>query len=76
MNIIPAISLIRKALKNAKRPAVLWSGGKDSTVLLDLCLSMRPDIEVIHFKLPFLSHKYQHHHEVQEKLKLTILSCS
>jgi hypothetical protein len=72
MNIIPAISLIRKALKNAKRPAVLWSGGKDSTVLLDLCLSMRPDIEVIHFKLPFLSHKYQHHHEVQEKLKLTV----
>ena len=72
MNVIPAISSIRKALKNAKRPAVLWSGGKDSTVLLDLCLSMRPDIEVIHFKLPFLSHKYQHHHEVQEELKLTV----
>lgn len=72
MNVIPAINLIRKALKNAKRPAVLWSGGKDSTVLLDLCLSMRPDMEVIHFKLPFLSHKYQHHHEVQEELKLTV----
>ena len=72
MNVIPAISSIRKALKNARRPAVLWSGGKDSTVLLDLCLSMRSDIEVIHFKLPFLSHKYQHHHEVQEELKLTV----
>lgn len=72
MNVIPAINLIRKALKNAKRPAVLWSGGKDSTVLLDLCLSMRPDMEVIHFKLPFLSHKYQHHHEVQEELRLTV----
>jgi len=72
MNVIPAINLIRKALKNAKRPAVLWSGGKDSTVLLDLCLSMRSDMEVIHFKLPFLSHKYQHHHEVQEELKLTV----
>ena len=72
MNVIPAINLITKALKNARRPAVLWSGGKDSTVLLDLCLSMRPDMEVIHFKLPFLSHKYQHHHEVQEELKLTV----
>lgn len=72
MNVIPAIDLIRKALKNAKRPAVLWSGGKDSTVLLDLCLSMRSDMEVIHFKLPFLSHKYKHHHEVQEELKLTV----
>lgn len=72
MNTAPSIGMIHKALKRAKRPAVLWSGGKDSTVLLDLCLSMRPDIEVIHFKLPFLSHKYQHHHEVQEELKLTV----
>jgi hypothetical protein len=29
-------------------------------------------MEVIHFKLPFLSHKYKHHHEVQEELKLTV----
>jgi hypothetical protein len=35
-------------------------------------LTVRPDIEVIHFKLPFLSHKYKHHHEVQEELKLTV----
>ena len=64
--------MINKALERAKRPAVLWSGGKDSTVLLDLALKIRPDIEVIHFKLPFLSHKYKHHHEVQEELKLTV----
>lgn len=72
MNTTSTTDMIYKALKNAKRPAVLWSGGKDSTVLLDLCLKVRPDIEVIHFKLPFLSHKYQHHHEVQEELKLTV----
>ena len=64
--------MIKKALKRAKRPAVLWSGGKDSTVLLDLALKIMPEIEVIHFKLPFLSHKYKHHHEVQEELKLTV----
>lgn len=72
MNPKLAIDTINKALKRAKRPAVLWSGGKDSTVLLDICLKIRPDIEVIHFKLPFLSHKYQHHHTVQEDLKLTV----
>ena len=72
MNTASAITIINKALKHAKRPAVLWSGGKDSTVLLDLALKIRPDIEVIHFKLPFLSHKYKHHHEVQEEFKLTV----
>jgi 3'-phosphoadenosine 5'-phosphosulfate sulfotransferase (PAPS reductase)/FAD synthetase len=64
--------VIQLALKHAKRPAVLWSGGKDSTVLLDLARKIRPDIEVIHFKLPFLSHKYAFHHFVQEKLRLTV----
>jgi 3'-phosphoadenosine 5'-phosphosulfate sulfotransferase (PAPS reductase)/FAD synthetase len=72
MKLTQAIDTIHKALGRAKRPAVLWSGGKDSTVLLDLCLKVMPDIEVIHFKLPFLSHKYKHHHSAQEQLKLTV----
>ena len=63
---------IRKALLKAKRPAVLWSGGKDSGVLLDIALGIRPDIEVIHFKLPFLPAKYQHHHKLQEALGITV----
>jgi 3'-phosphoadenosine 5'-phosphosulfate sulfotransferase (PAPS reductase)/FAD synthetase len=67
-----AEQIISLALKHAKRPAVLWSGGKDSTVLLDLARKVRPDIEVIHFKLPFLSHKYAFHHLVQENLGLTV----
>jgi len=72
MKLTHAIDTIHKALGRARRPAVLWSGGKDSTVILDLCLKVMPDIEVIHFKLPFLSHKYKHHHKVQEDLKLTV----
>lgn len=61
-----AQQIIQLALKGAKRPAVLWSGGKDSTVLLDLAKRIRPDIEVIHFKLPFLPQKYAFHHVAQE----------
>jgi 3'-phosphoadenosine 5'-phosphosulfate sulfotransferase (PAPS reductase)/FAD synthetase len=60
------------ALRHAKRPAVLWSGGKDSTVLLDLTRKIRPDIEVIHFKLPFLPQKYAFHHVAQETYRMTV----
>ena len=65
-------SVIWLALKHAKRPAVLWSGGKDSTVLLDFARRVRADIEVIHFKLPFLSHKYAFHHRIQELYNMTV----
>ena len=72
MNIDCTIDKIDTALSRARRPAVLWSGGKDSTVLLHLARKVMPEIEVIHFKLPFLSHKYKYHHQVQEELKLTV----
>lgn len=36
-------------LLNAKSPAILFSGGKDSTLLLDMARQIRPDITVIHF---------------------------
>lgn len=67
-----AILKISKALHKAKRPAVLWSGGKDSTVLLHLARSIRQDIEVIHWKLPFLPQKYSFHHFMQEALGMTV----
>jgi hypothetical protein len=72
MNLTKTISVINYALKNSKRPAVLWSGGKDSTVLLDIALSICPDIDVIHWKLPFLPEKYSHHHWVQEMKNITV----
>ena len=67
-----ARDMITLALQNARRPAVLWSGGKDSTVLLNLAQEICPDIEAIHFKLPFLPEKYTHHHKVQENLNITV----
>lgn len=67
-----AEQVILLALKHAKRPAVLWSGGKDSTVLLDLARKIMPTIEVIHFKLPFLPHKYAFHHVAQEEYGMTV----
>jgi hypothetical protein len=72
MNLSKTISVIKTALKHAQRPAILWSGGKDSTVLLDIILGMHPEIEVIHWKLPFLSEKYTHHHFVQEVRNMTV----
>lgn len=72
MDIHKSISLIKLALKKAKNPAVLWSGGKDSTVLLHLAREVCPDIAVIHWKLPFLPKKYEHHHKVQEQLNITV----
>lgn len=65
-------NLISKALQNAKRPAVLWSGGKDSTVLLYLARKIMPQIEVIHWKLPFLPQKYGYHHQEQEFTGITV----
>lgn len=40
--------LIKKSLEQSKSPAVCWSGGKDSTVVLHLILKIKPDIPVIH----------------------------
>jgi 3'-phosphoadenosine 5'-phosphosulfate sulfotransferase (PAPS reductase)/FAD synthetase len=72
MNLQATVDVIKKALSRARRPAVSWNGGKDPTVLLDLARKIMPEIEVIHFKLPFMSHKYEHQHSVQEDLKLTV----
>jgi len=72
MYISKTIQVIKTALNRARRPAVLWSGGKDSTVLLSIAQEICPDIEVIHWKLPFLPEKYNHHHKVQEDLNMTV----
>lgn len=50
-------------LKSAERPAILFSGGKDSVLLLDIALKIRPDIAIIHF--------HDHlHPDVEETIKV------
>jgi len=40
-------ALISSILECHRRPAIAWSGGKDSTVLLHMILSLKPDINVV-----------------------------
>lgn len=42
-----SLRLIEVGLELARRPAVAWSGGKDSTVLMHLVLQFEPHIDVI-----------------------------
>ena len=41
------MDIIRKALSNSKNPAVGFSGGKDSTVVLDLVRKIDPDVPAV-----------------------------
>jgi len=42
-----SMTLLEQAINIHKRPALAWSGGKDSTVLLHMVLKLKPDIDVI-----------------------------
>lgn len=46
-----SLDLIRQALQASTRPALMWSGGKDSMVLLHLLRTVRPGgVPVIHLR--------------------------
>lgn len=45
--IIKSNQLIDRILNNFKKPAIAWSGGRDSTTVLYLVLKKKPDIDVI-----------------------------
>lgn len=49
---------IDAVLSEFKAPAVLWSSGKDSMVLLHLMRRARPDLPVIFFREPFQPRRY------------------
>ncbi len=53
-----ALNLIRDVFARHGRVAVLWSGGKDSMVLLDLARSVRADCDVIFWRAPYMPEKY------------------
>lgn len=44
------IELIAGQLACRRNPAVAWSGGKDSQILLHLVRSLKPDISVVYFR--------------------------
>lgn len=65
--------LITSALTRSARPCVLWSGGKDSTVLLHLALVMTEgEVETVFWTLPWQRRKLAFAHRLQELWDLTV----
>lgn len=60
------IRLLNIGLRESRKPVIAWSGGKDSTVLLFIARQIMPDIDILHFKTPFMPERYKHHHNVIE----------
>lgn len=67
-----ALGTIAVALEGSARPAVLWSGGKDSTVVLELARRLRPNIEVILWRVPWMAGKWAFHERVAREWGLTV----
>lgn len=63
---------VRVALGAARRPAVLWSGGKDSSVLLHVALGVAPELEVIQWRLPWLREKWIFHERLAAEWGVTL----
>ncbi len=65
-----AYEIIGKAEKNFRNPAIMWSGGKDSMVLLALIRSHfrgRIPCPVIFHREPFFPKKFAFHRSVEEQ---------
>jgi len=45
-----AREIIKETLNGARRPVILWSGGKDSMLLLWLVRALRPDTDILWFR--------------------------
>lgn len=63
---------MQRMLESAARPAVLWSGGKDSTVMLDLVRRLRVDVDVILWRVPWLRRKWEFHDRIARAWNLTV----
>jgi hypothetical protein len=61
---------VRIVLPQYKRPALLWSGGKDSMILLDMLAAL--DLDIISFRDPWFAHKYDFLQAVQSKYGLRV----
>jgi hypothetical protein len=71
-DITATLEKIRIALSRARRPALLWSGGKDSTVLLHLARQVMPEIECIQWQLPWMKQKWAFQNRLAADWNLTI----
>ncbi len=63
-----SMSLIERVVADSKSPSIMWSGGKDSMVLLHLIRHKYGNIPfpVIFHREPFFPRKFAFHHQVEE----------
>ena len=78
------ITLIEKTIESlllvfekSKRPALLWSGGKDSTVLLFMIKDvLKKDIDCIQWTLPWMKAKWAFQNKISQDFNLTVYDSS
>lgn len=66
-----ALALLEPVLLQARRPVVLCSFGKDSIVLLHLCLRIRP-VQVLFFRFAQFHEKHLHAYQVMKDWNLEV----
>lgn len=49
---------LERMLTRYQKPMLLWSGGKDSTVLLHLALQIKPDMPVVQYRDPWFPRRW------------------
>lgn len=67
-----SIALIQQMLEGHPRPCVLWSGGKDSQVLLHLVRGVNPAVEVVCWREPWLPKKQKFVNAMIARWNLTV----
>ena len=63
--------MVKDLLGRYSRPCVLWSGGKDSMVLLHLVRMVRPEVEVVCWREPWMPGKQKFANRIIEEWNLT-----
>lgn len=67
------IDTLGLVFEKSKRPALLWSGGKDSTLLLFLIKNiLKKDIDCIQWTLPWMKQKWSFQNKLSQDLNLTV----
>ena len=64
--------VIKAVLANSKKPVALCSFGKDSIVMLDLIMKVKPGIDVIFFREPYFQQKFVYAQKIMADWNLTV----